>query len=211
MSAGRRRFILFLFILAALFFTLSALLQGAAHRRLPFSCAAECRPLSLFVREERLPAGRKHTLPPLQNGDILLTTCTHSFGWRHGHAALVVDSRTGTTLEAVTPGTPSSLGRVPDWETYPSLTVLRLKHADKEIGQAVADFAQETLLGLPYCLTSGWGRSKSPSPPTGSQCAYLVWYAYFQFGYDLDSDGGKLVTVADLAASPLLETVFQSG
>lgn len=41
----------------------------------------------------------------------------------------------------------------------------------------------------------------------GTQCAHLVWYAYRQFGYDLDSDGGSLVTPRDLYDSPLLEVV----
>lgn len=41
----------------------------------------------------------------------------------------------------------------------------------------------------------------------GTQCAHLVWYAYRRFGYDLDSDGGVLVTPRDLYESPLLEVV----
>lgn len=45
------------------------------------------------------------------------------------------------------------------------------------------------------------------SPLAGTQCAHLVWYAYQHFGYDLDSDGGLLVTPRDLYESPLLEVV----
>lgn len=61
--------------------------------------------------------------------------------------------------------------------------------------------------GLPYRLSSGLLGEKFPSQPEGSQCAYLIWYAYRHFGYDLDSDSGALVTVNDLLHSPLLETV----
>ncbi len=42
---------------------------------------------------------------------------------------------------------------------------------------------------------------------TGTQCAHLVWYAYKHFGYDLDSNGGVIVTPQDLFDSPLLEVV----
>lgn len=42
---------------------------------------------------------------------------------------------------------------------------------------------------------------------TGTQCAHLVWYAYRYFGYDLDSDGGFVVTPDDLYHSDLLELV----
>lgn len=44
-------------------------------------------------------------------------------------------------------------------------------------------------------------------PLFGMQCAYLVWYAWNHFGYDLDSDGGHFVTSADLLHSDLLEVV----
>ena len=42
---------------------------------------------------------------------------------------------------------------------------------------------------------------------TGTHCAHLVWYAYQQFGYDLDSDGGIIVTPRDLYESTNLEIV----
>lgn len=195
----------------ALLFTGTAATQHAAHHHLPFYRDAVCSPLSLFVREERLPEGQFHPLPRLEDGDILVTRCTHSFGWRHGHAALVVDAGAGRTLEAITLGIPSGYGSVQSWRTYPSFSVLRLKGTGAEFRREVARYAQAHLHALPYRLTSGLFREKAPSPPSGSQCAYLVWYAYHQFGYDLDSDGGRLVTVADLIQSPLLETVARIG
>jgi hypothetical protein len=38
-----------------------------------------------------------------------------------------------------------------------------------------------------------------------------VWYAWQVFGYDLDSDGGRLVTVEDIWESDLLEIVQVYG
>lgn len=198
-------------ITAALFFSVTAVAQHTAHHHLPFCQDAVCSPLSLFVREERLPEGQYHALPPLEDGDILVTLCTHSFGWRHGHTALVVDAGAGLLLEAVTLGIPSGYGSVQSWRTCPSFCVLRLKGACAETRREAARYAQTHLKDIPYRLTSGLFREKAPSPPSGSQCAYLVWYAYYQLGYDLDGDGGRLVTVADLLQSPLLERVAQVG
>jgi hypothetical protein len=84
--------------------------------------------------------------------------------------------------------------------------VLRLKGANPETGQKVAEFALSSLDGIPYRLSSGLLGTPAENSLT-AQCAYLVWYAYSRFGYDLDGDGGRLVTVADSAASPLLERI----
>lgn len=210
MSKFKKR-ILLAAAVTALLFSSAAAAQHIAHHRLPFCRDAVCSPLSLLVREERLPKGRCNPLPRLEDGDILVTRCTHSFGWRHGHAALVLDAGTGRTLEAVTVGVPSGYGSVQSWRTYPSFSVLRLKGTDAEIRQEAARYAQAYLRDLPYRLTSGLFPEKAPSQPSGSQCAYLVWYAYYRLGYDLDGDGGRLVTVADLLESPLLETVARIG
>lgn len=210
MSKFRKR-ILLAAAVTALLFSGTAAAQHAAHRRLPFHQDAVCSPLSILVREERLPEGRYNPLPALEDGDILVTQCAHSFGWRHGHAALVVDAAAGRTLEAVTLGVPSGYGSVQSWRTYPSFSVLRLKEADAEARREAARYAQTHLQALPYRLTSGLFREKAPSPPAGSQCAYLVWYTYYQSGYDLDGDGGRLVTVEDLLQSPLLETAARVG
>ena len=50
-------------------------------------------------------------------------------------------------------------------------------------------------------------QKSSENPLQGTHCAHLVWYAYKQFGYDLDSDGGRIVTPRDLYESPMLEIV----
>ena len=203
----RKSILLILILTAALFLSFSSLTQAGAHLHPPFSCRAVCVPVSFFVREEHLPENRLLLLPDLQDGDILLTDCAHTFGWRHGHAALVINGAEQQVLEAITLGAVSTVRSASYWKQYPKVTVLRLKDADLAQRQAIAALAVETLSGIPYRLTSGlWGK-KYPDTPAGSQCAYLIWYAYRQFGYDLDSDGGRLVTVRDLLHSPVLETV----
>lgn len=44
----------------------------------------------------------------------------------------------------------------------------------------------------------------------GTQCAHLVWAAFDAYGYDIDGDGGWLVTPADFTSSGLLRIVPQN-
>lgn len=178
-----------------------------------------CEPLfGPFVKEDHLetPDGERAWGPPISDlrpGDILLTYSTHSLGWRHGHAGLVVDTaRGGSTLEAVLVGTDSAVADAGHWRDYSNYVVLRLREMTPELQKDLADYALEHLDGVPYRLTSGLSGLKEPGDGAfGVQCSYLVWYAFQHFGYDLDSDGGRLVTVNDLARSPLLEPIQLYG
>ena len=158
--------------------------------------------------------------PALEDGDILITFNSHFFGWRNGHAAIVVDAEEGRTLEALMLGRDSAILSVDDWTDRPSFAVLRLSGASGEERAQIAAYAEKELVQLPYRLSAGiWERGAagtgeeyrepdSTAPGiSGTQCAHLIWYAYRQFGYDLDSDGGMLVTPRDLYESPLLEVV----
>ena len=170
---------------------------------------ATCRALLPFrvTCEERSAAV---PLAPLEPGDLLITFSTHTLGWRHGHAALVIDSQ--TVLEASMPGVPSGLAPLNSWRSYPTLLVLRVKSASPEQRTAAVELALRDLRDVPYGFSSGLLGEKAAQPPLSSvQCAYLPWYAWFAQGFDLDSNGGRLVTVADLAASPLLEVVQAWG
>lgn len=180
----------------------------------------ECCPLFSFVTmEDRLKTASGApaygpSLPALEDGDVLLSFSTHSLGWRHGHAGVVLDAAEGTTLEAALIGTDSQLMNAGHWRAYSNYMVLRLRDMTQEQSRALADYCAGTLLGVPYHLTSGFLGSKAPDPEDawfGVQCSYLVWYAFQHFGYDVDADGGPLVTVADLAASPLFEVVQVYG
>lgn len=169
---------------------------------------AVCTPLlGWFTREDRLGSAGTQ-LADLQPGDILLTLSTHTAGWRHGHAGLVIDS--GTVLECVTLGTDSALVGIGHWTRYSNYAVLRLKNIAPELQNEIAAFALDTLTGVPYRLTAGLWGEKALDPEEagfGLHCVYLVWYAYCRFGYDLDSDGGRLVSGADILRSDLLEVV----
>ena len=67
----------------------------------------------------------------LQDGDVLITSTCHSFGWRNGHAALVVNDANGSLLESVSLGIPSTITAYgSDWFCYgTNFMVLRLKDA----------------------------------------------------------------------------------
>lgn len=183
----------------------------------------ECSRDNLLVRSERLVdiASACDFLPAAADGDILVTLSSHVFGWRSGHAAIVVDAENRLTLEAIMPGCDSRICSLDDWREYPGFALLRLKNASKEEREQVAAYAQDYLVELPYRVTSFTGLSLSGGAAakgeamssegalsiSGTQCAHLVWYAYHRFGYDLDSDGGFVVTPDDLYHSDLLELV----
>ena len=237
----------------------------------------------------------------LEDGDIIITKASHIFGWRNGHAALVIDAKKGKTLEAVVIGENSAVKNIRKWRKYPDVLILRVASADPETRRKAARWAEANLLNIPYRVTTGLFGSKgkvappggksSATPPegkwqalsssgerqamppeerwqalsssgerqampaggerqatpsegkwqafsssgerqamptaeaaaaaepdpltvqtvSGTQCAHLIWLAYAQFGYDLDSDGGWIVTPKDLANSPLLEVVQVYG
>ena len=183
-----------------------------------------CTPMiGWFTREDKLVPGARsrsggieEALGPdfvdLQPGDILLTLSTHSLGWRHGHVALVIDEE--TTLECAMLGTDSHFCSVQHWRECAQYIVLRVKDVSSEQRQEVADYACAELHGVSYHLSSGFIGPKAPDPDAeyfGLQCAYLAWYAWNHFGYDLDGDGGRLVSSDDLLQSELLEIVQMYG
>jgi len=172
--------------------------------------------ISYFTCEDKLTddAGNVTNGPApvnLQKGDIILTLSTHTFGWRHGHAGLVVDTEgSGETLECAELGTDSKINDASKWWQYSTYAIVRIKGVSSEMQEAVVDFADEHLVDVPYHLTSGLFGDKMQdfaSKGFGLQCDYLVWYAWNAMGYDLDSDGGRLVTTTDLLNSDLVEIV----
>lgn len=211
----------------------------AAQERFFREVDVECERNFLVFREvlkaEEAPGKRMRVadeviraIPVLENGDILITFSSHFLGWRNGHAALVVDAENGLTLEALTLGRDSAILSVRGWLDRPSFAVLRLTAVPKEDRAVIADYAERNLKQLPYRLTAGvWDsevwrnitggrddtmpKGKVDEAITGTHCAHLIWYAYNHFGYDLDSDGGILVTPKDLFDSPLLEVVQVYG
>ncbi len=144
----------------------------------------------------------------LKNGDILVTLSIHSLGWRHGHAAIVTDAENGLCVQAVMVGEESSLGYVNTWKDFPMVALLRVKDGTDISAEDVARYAEENLLGLPYSLFSGivTGRN-ADKVPFATQCAHLVWYAYYHFGIDISPQGGRIITPMDFLKSETLEVV----
>ncbi len=162
--------------------------------------------------------GEDFTAPivPLEAGDILLTSTTHLFGWRHGHAALVTDA-SGEVLQAISIGVDSTItaGGARWFRRSSNFMVLRLKDADREARAEIAQRAAEELTGLAYNVFVGFftpkDQCKDGRTPRSTQCSHLVWQAFLNAGYDLDPTGGPLVSPHDLAHSPYLEVVQVYG
>jgi len=168
-----------------------------------------CEPLlGWFTREDRKVDDGGIVFVDLQPGDVIVTLSTHSLGWRHGHAALVVNER--NTLECAVLGENSGYGNIEMWKTYSNFAVLRIKDVTKEQQQEVIQYALSNLYGVPYHLSSGFIGPKAPKPEDpqfGLHCSYLTWYAWNYMGYDTDSDGGRLVSTYDLLHSDQFEIV----
>ena len=151
--------------------------------------------------------------PVMQPGDILVNSSTHTLGFRNGHAALVVNEY-GSVLESFELGYDSMVSSNGDlWFGESSnFLLLRLKGVDAETRAAIAQEAVKTLTGIPYTLTVGiFSKKYQGEKPKGTHCAHLVWQAYKNAGYDIDSNGGIVVTPRDIARSPLFEVVQVYG
>ena len=176
--------------------------------------ATVCVDNGLTSSEELLVDARQPAPYDLQAGDILVSLNSHTVGYRHGHAALVVEGDRGVTLEAATMGTDSMILSASHWRDYPSFVQLRLKsdrYDAQAVGEEAADAALEHLKGVPYDLFCGFFLPSLPvQPPETVQCASLVWYAYALVGVDLQLDG-LMASPTTLLNSPELEVVQAFG
>lgn len=180
----------------------------AFQRQLFAPTAWQCGYGTLLTRQDLLSDPVR--LVPLQDGDILVTPASHCLGWRNGHAALVVDAQKGLTLECGPQG--PFTGFASAWGDRASFLVLRLAGASGEVRARIAHEAGDMLAGACYSPTVGLFSPKLPRGQiTATQCAHLVWAAFACQGYDLDANGGWLVTPRDIALSPLLEVVQVYG
>lgn len=164
--------------------------------------------------------GRRYTAPivPLEDGDVLVSSSCHTFGWRNGHSALVTNGDSGSVLESVTLGMNSQITyHGANWFCQASnFMVLRLKGVSKEERAAIAAAAAKTLNDVPYSILVGFFFDKKDqcangATPKHTHCSHLVWQAYKNAGYDIDSDGGSLCSTNDIARSPLFEIVQVYG
>lgn len=178
-----------------------------------------CRKITPITGEEK-NADEEGKLSPgfeiqqMRTGDIFLSFSTHSLGWRHGHSALVTNGQTGRTLEAVVLGRNSEAQQAEKWTEYPTFLQLRLSDkaleklgiSRQEAEDRLAEIGEEKLTDVPYGLLTGMFGKYVPDIQE-TQCAHLVWFAYYELGLDIDSDGGWLVTPRDIAESPYFEVV----
>lgn len=177
-----------------------------------------CSLLGITTREHRRRDDSGRMVPsvplaPLKEGDILVSFSTHTAGWTHGHAGLVVDAQNGVSLESVVLGSVSTPQNVKHWSCYTTFMVLRPR-ADDDARAQVVRLARDKLTGIPYSLICGiFGDKLQPlDGPHSAHCSYLPWYAWMAAaGLDLDGGGGRIVTPRDLAESPLVEVVQLYG
>lgn len=170
--------------------------------------------VTFFSKRDRMfYKGGDAPLAPLEAGDVLLSSATHTAGWRHGHAAIVLDSE-GDLLESIVVGQDSCITKSgARWfATTANFILLRLKDVSAQERAAVAEAARQNLVGVPYSLTVGiFSKKDQGDTPSATQCAHIVWQAFYNFGYDIDSNGGALVTARDIARSDLFEVVQVYG
>ncbi len=174
--------------------------------------------------EEYEGAGYDNVLPLLEPGDVLISSCTHTLGYRHGHAALVL--RNHGILQSVALGIPSQISSLSNSSSGLSFflrssnfMILRLKREEGETDEAyaarrasIADNAEGCLEGIPYSLTVGiFSKKNQGDTPSATNCSHLVWQAYKNAGYELDADGGPVVTPRDISMSDCFDVVMVYG
>lgn len=142
----------------------------------------------------------------VKDGYVLIMESSHSFGWRHGHAGIVV-SNGNAVLEAPIIGQPTQKYMISTWTKYPTFIMLRLKDTSDAKLKEIALDAEKYLDDSVYNPLAGVFKKDQGQSPDSVQCAYLVWYAFFNHGIDIDSDGGNIVTVKDIKDSDLFEVV----
>lgn len=195
-------------------------MKGDAARILSFQDALfyegelEHEQVAFTTRRDIFADGYRAPMVDLEEGDVLVSSVCHTFGWRNGHAAIIVDGAGENTLESVSLGIPStvSYGGSAWFRESANFMVLRLKGASQEARAAIAQTALERLRGVDYSITVGVFSPKDQGEtPKETHCSHLVWQAYKYYGYDIDSDGGAVCTCRDIANSDLFEVVQVFG
>lgn len=156
---------------------------------------------------------RAPVAPVMEAGDVFINSSTHTLGFRNGHAAIVLDEY-GTVLESLELGRDSAVAMNGHrWFAESSnFILLRLKNADKAARAKIASDARENLTGIPYFIGVGVLSKKYQGiRPKSTHCSHLVWQAFMNAGYDIDSNGGIVVTPQDIARSPYFEVIQVYG
>lgn len=174
----------------------------------------------LKVYQNQLFRGKSaKTLVDLQTGDVLVSMSQRFCFYPHGHAAIVVDGEKDILLEARSYRAGSCTCKVSKWKNLSSVVVLRLKDEvieafEKAEGYnpavCAAEYAMKNLNGLKYSLFKDI-RPLSGTIPKYTQCAHLVWYAYYACGLDIDENRGLIIKPKDFLESDVFEVVQVFG
>ncbi|WP_139788092.1 YiiX/YebB-like N1pC/P60 family cysteine hydrolase [Anoxybacillus sp. UARK-01] len=122
-------------------------------------------------------------------GDILITYDNKTSVWAHGHAAIVRDNN-----DYIVEAWPDVGVRVYQ-NNWANRFSTKKKFYVKDASYSKYDSAQKWAyyqVGDPYSLTA------TKDSVDKFYCSQLVWKAWNNTGYDLDADGGQIVTPADL-------------
>lgn len=165
--------------------------------------------------QEQLFLGNDNNeLVTLKDGDVLVSMSQRFCYYTHGHAAIVIDGKEGKILEAKSYAAGSCVGTTKRWLDGSSFVVLRVKEEiaaeyDNPAAQA-ALYARENLVGLKYSLLKDI-RLGQDEMPEYTQCAHLVWYAYYACGLDIDENRGLIIKPKDFLKSDVFEVVQVFG
>ena len=149
---------------------------------------------------------RKAELAPIRDGDIVIIPSTQFSFWDVGHVALVIDAREGIILESTGAGEQSRLSSLWKHADCASFMIFRPR-VDEATLAAITDYAERELVGISYDPTIGILSPKHHDGIPRTNCSHIIWYAFMQYGIDLDPDGGAVVSPRDIAASPHLDLV----
>ncbi|QHI73188.1 hypothetical protein [Aminipila terrae] len=185
----------------------------------PYTCAK----IGVLTYNERMRDKngeyiKGHEIVDLEPGDVLVNLSTHTMGYRHGHCAIVVTKpkkgEEARTIEAIYMGEPTEYQTTSKWRSCPTLVHLRISkeaaeskgYTQEELGRLIAQYAEENCLNINYGMLPEITNIRGDKI-RNTNCSHLIWYIFKQFDYDVDSDGGVIVTPADIAASDVFEIV----
>lgn len=152
----------------------------------------------------------EHPIAPLQNGDIIVSSSTEFSWWTMGHCAMVIDAEKGIVLEVNGYGDTSSRSYLHSIRKRGNFMVLR-PNIDKDDVDKIVQYTVDNLLGIKYDATIGVLSRKYNEEIKYSQCAHIFWYAFYKFGYDIDSNGGTIVVPKNIANSQYFDIVQVAG
>lgn len=174
----------------------------------------------LYQFQEQLFKGEgEKEFVDLKTGDILVSMSQRLCFYPHGHAAIVIDGEKNRILESRSYKAGSLVCKLSKWSNLHSFVVLRVKEeVVKEFlekgyenpTKSAALYADENLNGLKYSLLKDI-RVLNEDKPEYTQCANLVWYAYYKVGLDIDENRGIIVKPKDFLKSEVLEVVQVFG